>query len=67
MIAVVCKGLPVFDFPIELIDPKREHQVVHVPFIVYRGVTYGSGAYVALKRRGNEFEIENVALQQHLL
>jgi hypothetical protein len=66
---VTFMGLPVLEFPVELIDPARPVQVVRVPFIRIRGVTYGSGAYVQLERRegSDEFALTRSGLQPHLM
>lgn len=67
-VLVTCMGLPVPGFPERLIDWSADQQIVRVPFIVHRGCTYGTGAYVLLHRmRPLEYRIEDVALQPHLL
>lgn len=62
-------GLPVLGFPSELVDPTKDSQLVRVPFIIIKNVTYDSGAYVQLDRgasRGS-FRITRHGLQPHLM
>ena len=66
-IDVDCMGLPVFDFPVELVDPTQDKQVVFVPFIIVKNVTYGTGAYVQLERKGRVFNLTKVGLQPHVM
>lgn len=65
---VTCMGLPVIGFPCHLVDGSKDSQTIRVPFIIYRRTEYATGAYVMLKRvKGDEFAIQDVALQPHLL
>lgn len=50
-IDVRCYGLPVSGFPVHLVDPGKDQQIVHVPYIQYKRTVYGDGAYVLLKKR----------------
>jgi len=65
---VTCMGLPVLGFPLTRIDPSVDRQIVFVDFIIHRGVTYASGAYVLLERDGDhEYKLVDAALQPHIL